>query len=109
MGKNRPGVLHHVNIAIPGGRVNIELDDAQAAEYNTDPDAYAARHLGLTKFEYVLWVDLDGAPLCGARTQGGDLCRNAVPGGVQLPASEWKARHRKDFCATHARDDTAAG
>jgi len=109
MGKNRPGVLHHVNIAIPGGRVKIELDDAQAAEYNTDPDAYAARYLGLTKFEYVLWVDLDGAPLCGARTQGGDLCRNAVPGGVQLPASEWKARHRKDFCATHARDDTAAG
>ena len=107
MGKNQPGVFHYVNVAVPG-EMTIELDEDQAAEYNTDPDAYAARYLGLAKFEYLLWVDLGGAPLCGARTAGGELCRNTVPGGTRLSASEWKARHRKAFCAIHARDHDAA-
>lgn len=83
--------------------MTIELDEDQAAEYNADPDAYAARFVVLAKFEYLLWVDLNGAPLCGARTTGGELCRNAGVGGTQFSVSEWKARRRKAFCATHAQ------
>jgi hypothetical protein len=95
--------LHYMNVIVPGGGITIELDEDQAAEYNADLDACAARFVGLAKFEYLLWVDLNGAPLCGARTTGGELCRNAGAGGTQFSASEWKARRRKAFCATHAQ------
>jgi hypothetical protein len=88
------------NVAVPGGGQNFFLDEEEAAAYNNDPDGYAAKLVGLTKMEYLQWVDLDGAALCAHRTKGGDLCRNNV-GGFQLKAKEWKARHRKWTCATH--------
>jgi hypothetical protein len=41
---------------------------------------------GLSKIEYLQWVDLDGAPLCGHRAKRDDLCRN-MTGGYQLRAA----------------------
>jgi hypothetical protein len=102
MSRNAPAEqIWIANVVVPGGGNDIYFDEQEAHKYNADPDGYAARHFGLTKIEYLQWIDLDGAPLCGHRTAGGDLCRN-LTGGNQLRASEWKARHRKFRCATHA-------
>lgn len=95
-----------VNVAVPGGGNNLILEPDEAIRYNVDPDAYAAEHFGLTKREYLQWIDLDGAPLCGHRTRGGDLCRN-LTGGSQLRATVWKERHRKSFCTAHGGEPTA--
>ncbi len=104
MGRNPPAEqIWRTNIAVPGGGNTLYLDSEEAKRYNADPDAFAASHFGLNKIEYLQWVDLDGAPLCGHRTKGGDLCRN-MTGGYQLGAPEWKARHRKLFCASHNRE-----
>jgi hypothetical protein len=96
------------NVYVPGGGHDIYMNEEDADRYNADPDAYAAQHFGLTKIEYLQWIDLDGAPLCGHRTAGGDLCRN-MTGGSQLKASKWKARHRKFYCASHKPPNVNAG
>jgi hypothetical protein len=98
--KNKPVEFALASIAVPGGWQDQSFPLKDVAAYNADPDGYAASLLGLTKIEYLEWVDLDGAPLCGHRTQGGDLCRN-LTGGSQLRAPEWKKRHRKLFCHAH--------
>lgn len=91
------------NVAVPGGGNTIFITTPEeAAHYNADPDAYAAEHFGLSKIDYLQWIDTDGAALCGHRTKGGDLCRNLVS-RIQLGAKEWKAKHRKALCTTHAR------
>lgn len=101
MSRNGPAApIWIANVATPRGGEDLHLDQEEAAKYNADPDAYAARHFGLSKVEYLQWLDLEGSPACGHRTAGGDLCRNRT-GGFQLAASEWKARHRKFFCAAH--------
>jgi hypothetical protein len=101
--KNKPAsAVWIAEIAIPGGWNQLILSEAEARNYDTDPDLYAARHFGLTKIEYLQWIDLDGAPLCSHRTRGGDLCKNNT-GGYQLEAKEWKARHRKIRCAAHSK------
>ncbi|MGM5027701.1 hypothetical protein AB8B02_15885 [Tardiphaga sp. 862_B3_N4_1] len=92
--------IWQTNIAVPGGGNFLYLDNEKAERYNADPDAYAADHFGLSKIEYMQWIDLDGAPLCGHRTKKGDLCRN-MTGGYQLRAGEWQKRHRRLFCASH--------
>jgi hypothetical protein len=89
------------NVAVPGGGNQLLLDADEAARYNADPDAFAGQHFGLSKIEYLQWIDLDGAPLCCHRTKGGDLCRN-MTGGYQLRAAEWKSRHRKLACTSHS-------
>jgi hypothetical protein len=88
------------NVAVPGGAKDIVLDEHEAARYNVDPDSYVGDLYGLSKFEYLQWIDFDGAPLCGHRTKGDDLCRNLV-GPIQLPADRWKARHRKSRFTKH--------
>jgi hypothetical protein len=103
MARNRPAEFALVNIAVPGGGQDQTFPLEDVATYNADPDGYAANLLGLTKREYLEWVDLDGVPLCGHRTQSGDLCRN-LTGGSQLRAPKWKERHRKRFCHLHGGD-----
>jgi hypothetical protein len=91
-----------IEIAVPGGCHTFYLDASEVAQFNADPDLYAAEMHDLTKVEYLQWIDLDGVPLCGHRTRGGDLCRNII-GPSQQKAAKWKTVHRKGRCAVHGR------
>ena len=101
MSRNHPAEqVWVVNVAMPCGGNTLHLDREEAEQYNADPDAFAAAHFGLSKIEYLQWLDREGAPLCGERTKSGDLCRN-LTGGFQLNAAKWKARHRSFACVAH--------
>ncbi len=102
-GNSKSEAIWTANVAVPGGGNTIYFESREEAKtYDADPDAFAAKHFGLTKIEYLQWVDTDGAALCSHRTKGGDLCRNLIS-RIQLSAKQWKARHRKALCTTHAR------
>jgi len=102
MSRNKPADQCWVaNVITVWGGENIFMDRAEAALYAADPDAFAARHFGLTKIEYYQWLDTQGSPLCRHRTARGDLCRN-LTGGQQLAPDHWKSKHRKLFCKAHA-------
>lgn len=88
------------NVRVPGGANNISLDEEDLQRYRADPDGLAAEKFGLSKIEYIEWVELDGTPLCSHRTKAGDLCRNATS-RIQQSASSWKAAHRKFVCSSH--------
>jgi hypothetical protein len=88
------------NVTTVWGGEDIYMDAAEAKRYDADPDAYAAKHFGLTKIEYYQWLDTEGAPLCSHRTAAGDNCRNRT-GGSQLVPRSWKIKHRKLLCVAH--------
>jgi hypothetical protein len=94
--------VHIANVRVPGGANDIYLDEEQLELYNKDPDAYAGAHVGLSKVEYIEWVEIDGAALCSNRTKTGDLCRNAT-GRIQQRPADWKATHRKAQCSSHSK------
>ena len=101
MSRNKPAdPVWVANVITVWGGENIFMKQEEAAEYEADPDAYAAKHFGLTKIEYYQWLDTEGSPLCGHRTARGDTCRNRT-GGFQLVPRHWQARHRKLFCKAH--------
>lgn len=103
MSRNKPAAITwRAQVAVPGGCRTFYLDESEASQFNADPDLYAAEMHDLTKFEYLQWIDLDGAPLCGHRTKGGDLCRNII-GSIQQKAARWKTMHRKQHCTVHKR------
>ena len=95
-------VLSVVNVRRPGGGETIYLKPSEVPLFKADPDAFAAKHYGLTVAQYAEWVATEGAPLCGDRTAKGTLCKN-LTGGFQLSASEWKALHRELSCHSHAK------
>jgi hypothetical protein len=103
MSRNGPAEpIWTVNVITVWGGENLFLTEAEAKRYNADPDAFAARHFGLSKIEYYQWLDTEGSPLCGHRTASGDKCRNRT-GGFQHVPNHWKSKHRKHLCAAHAR------
>jgi hypothetical protein len=91
------------NIRCPWGGESLYLSEEEASEFNSDPDGHAAKHFGISKLEYIEWLNCDGAPLCKHRTKGGDRCRN-MTGGMQMRPKEWKTKHRAFFCSSHDPD-----
>lgn len=84
----------------PGGYLSIEIALSDLSKYNADPDGFVADYFGLSAAEYVEWIDLDGAPLCGSKTKAGKLCKVPV-GRVQSGAGTWAAEHRASYCHLH--------
>lgn len=83
-----------------GGLTSIIGKTDEFEAYNRDPDGYAAAHFGISKANYVEWVEHEGMPLCGATTRAGNLCKQPV-GPTNLPAQVWVSRHREVYCKTH--------
>lgn len=85
---------------ISGSRAVLPEDEA---DFLRDPDAYAARRLGLSSGqEYRTWLATNGTPLCAAVTLDGHACRNPI-GPIRLPAQTWREKHRTGYCYCHKR------
>jgi hypothetical protein len=102
------GPQYEACVAVPGGSRSLHIDESQIPEYNANPDAFVAKHFGMTVQEYREWVQLDGMPLCGTITKKGSFCRNPV-GRIQMKAKEWLAKHRICYCTVHQRRLEAPG
>lgn len=87
-------------ITTPYGGETVGLSDEQAAEFDADPDEYAAQHFGLSKADYREWIRTRGSPLCGERTKSGSLCKQAIGPGQQ-EAKVWRVLHRQGCCHWH--------
>lgn len=80
--------------------VSFEENDPRIAEYESDPDQFAATAFGVSKFDYIEWIKFDGYPRCKARTKKNALCAN--PGCGQFhDAREFVKNHRRFYCAMH--------
>ena len=98
---NSSGIQYIADLVIPWGSQTVELTEQQVSDFQRDPDGVAAAHFGLTRDEYQGWIETKGIALCGGKTKAGKPCSNRLTGGYQLTASEWKARHRAEYCKTH--------
>jgi hypothetical protein len=92
-------------ITVWGAGLDFEITDAEASQYNADPDGFVARRWGFSGAnEYYEWLNLQGAPLCGGITRAGKP-RKALTGGYQLNLEEWRAKHRAHYCRAHGGGD----
>ena len=98
---NRPKVDDEgmIGVRVPGGTMGMGIDADEIADYYANPDDYITSRFGLSKVEYIEWIELDGMPLCGAHTKSG--CRRNIIGHGQMGAHEWKAVHRVGHCHLH--------
>ena len=83
------GVYFGVHIPQPGGGTNSSLDVDEICEFVEDKIAFAAKREKVSRADYVLWLETDGTPQCGATTTSGKRCKNLVSGGVQFSIHDW--------------------
>lgn len=94
------GIKFVVSVRVPGGGETVAVPSSSVAQYVDDPQGFAAKHFGVTKEQYLLWVEMDGLPQCGATTKNGARCKNGVSGGSQRSIAEW-LHLDGDYCAVH--------
>lgn len=92
--------IYYVQVEDVCGAAEMYLDGHELEQYNADPDAYAAGFFGLTKEQYLEWLNLQGTPLCAATTRKGKPCKSVIR-GFQLPPKDWLALHRNEYCWVH--------
>lgn len=81
----------------PGvGQLTVPVEDMSA--YLSDPEAFAARHLGLEPNHYQAWLKHYKKPLCRARVASGALCGKALE-RVEQPAEFYPGE--SDCCSAH--------
>ncbi len=97
------GIAFVATVRIPGGGETVVVPSNSVVEYVADPQGFAARHFGVSKEQYLLWVEMDGMPQCGATTKNGPRCKNGVSGGSQRSIEEW-LRLDGGYCAVHGGD-----
>ncbi|MCZ4351548.1 hypothetical protein O4H61_03380 [Roseovarius aestuarii] len=96
------GITFEVCIDCPGGGKAVYLIDVdQVRRWCADRDQFSAGHYGVSVDDFHLWLEHDGAPLCGASTAKGPLCSNQTSRS-QLGIHEWLALHRAEYCRLHS-------
>jgi hypothetical protein len=53
---NSGNVYLHINLAMDCGGEDVGVTSEQAAEYQRDPDGFAARYYGMSLDEYLQWA-----------------------------------------------------
>ncbi|MBZ9757844.1 hypothetical protein LB524_21390 [Mesorhizobium sp. ESP6-5] len=62
-------------VRAPGGSTTIVLEPNDVPAFIEDRDSFAAKHFGVSRQQYLDWVETDGAPRCGATTKKGTRCQ----------------------------------
>ncbi|TAV04526.1 hypothetical protein [Rhizobium ruizarguesonis] len=94
------GIAFVASVTVPGGGQTVSVPSNSVPEYVADPQGFAAKLFGVTKEQYLLWVEMDGMPQCGATTKNSSRCKNGISGGSQRSIEEW-LRLDGDYCAVH--------
>jgi hypothetical protein len=97
------GISFVVSFRAPWGGTTVAIEPEEVPLFVQDCDALAAKHLNVTRQQYLDWVEADGSPQCGAVTKRGTRCANAVKGGNHRDIQDW-LRLDGGFCVTHGGD-----
>lgn len=87
-------------VEAPGGGVSIILSAYELSDFCDDPEGFFALKNGVTKEEYLQWVQTEGTPRCGALNAKGKRCQNVVSGGIQMSLNRW-LQEDGGFCHLH--------
>lgn len=96
------GISFIANVTTVVGGMDIIMTPEEALEFSHDPQAAAARAMGVTKEVYTEWLASGGDVQCAATTKAGSRCLNSISGGTITDAKDWAREIRVGAtCVTH--------
>lgn len=86
------GVRFIVSVPLPFGAEQIELNKNLILEYLNDKYAALAKYYGVSKSDYVTWLEQNMSVQCCGTTTKDKRCKNVVTGGNNVSVQEWVKR-----------------
>ena len=83
------GISFTITVPIPQGYQQVLLKKDQVLEYLADKYSVLAKCYGVSRSEYVTWLDQDMSVQCCATTVKGKRCKNVITGGLHVSVEQW--------------------
>lgn len=99
----KAGISFIANVRCPWGCKTIWFTPEQVVTFVADQDQAIADSLGVTKAQYLEWLEAWGMARCGARTAKGTRCKNLIRGSMQFEIEHWLELDGT-YCSVHQRD-----
>ena len=91
-----------VSIVWSGGSERVTLNPDEIRAYLEDPDAGAGRSAGVSREDYLAWLESDGFVRCDAVTRAGTRCQKGRFGFYGENPQGWLERLRRGtYCTVH--------
>ena len=94
------GVLFLAGVPCVAGSGEFLLAPNEVSAFIADNLQFAAASHGVSKVQYLEWLENNGKARCGAKTAKGHRCRNYLSGPTILSITEWLNRDG-GYCAVH--------
>jgi len=92
----------YISIPAPGGFQPVFIEAEKLEAVLNDRDAFIARHFGVTKDHYLLWIEFIRNPQCMATTRKGRQCRSSYWGAEsEFNSPDKFDPNRNYFCHSH--------
>jgi hypothetical protein len=94
------GIELSVNVRDVCGGYTFTLSPKDVPVFIADKDECAANHYGVSKAQYLEWLEHGGRPRCSGLTTKRRRCQNYLSGPIQLGIHEW-LRCDGGYCVLH--------
>ncbi|ENV91316.1 hypothetical protein P7L54_19850 [Acinetobacter bereziniae] len=86
---SKSGIIFTLTVPIPYGTTQINLDKNLVSEYVLDKYLALAKYYGVSKSEYVLWLQQNMSVICCGTTKQGKRCKKTVKDGNHVDIQQW--------------------
>lgn len=83
------GINFSISVSMPYGSSRIDLDKDLVLEYIKDKYSALAKYYGVSKSNYLTWLEQDMCVQCCEITLQGRRCKKTVTGGRYIPVFQW--------------------
>lgn len=88
--------------ATESGGCEVSMSGEDVIAYAADPDAFLAKHYGVSKDDYLGWHASNYRVICAGKTAKGQPCKGTVKGLSLVSAPRVWAKYQGAFCQLHA-------
>lgn len=94
------GCGFYINVPNQWGAHDYPASPDDLIELNRDPVAYYVKMHGVSKIQYIQWVEESFSVHCAGKTSKGKRCKNVVTNGSNVDAKIW-VQMQGEYCFLH--------
>ena len=96
----KAGINFYGSVPDVSGQKEVYLTTEDVLDFLTDKQDWFAKQNGVSKQDYISWLESHGTPRCGVILKNGNRCKNVVSGGMAMPLKVW-LNEDAGYCRVH--------
>lgn len=95
------GIYFATDIEAPCGATHVCLSPEDVLRFIEDKTAVSAEMWGVTKYQFIDWLNDGKSARCAAKTKKGHRCKHNVANGIQVEPQVY-VQMQGEYCTLHS-------